>query len=612
MTEPVAYEQVRRWLGLFAQGLGGRALLVEPVDDEQASVGRDRGVLDDPTTIRVPAMVAVDGGHRVAALRQLGVLAFGTADADRTDLSAFGHRVFCALEDLRIDATLARRYPGARADLALVVSLDERDDIDDLVAPFAADVQQEHATADDSLRIARTLDQRVDADLAAVAADELAELLGESAPDTPGTPVPVEVPEGEMMPATELLDGATIDVLGELRVEVEVTQTAGSGTVVPDLAGASAGGDREHGTNSRTAASAPAARQPRQASDGRAFVYDEWSYLDSAYLRAWCRLTEQRLRGDDLTFVGDVRRRYAVLASQVKRRFAFTRTEGWRRVHRTTDGDELDLDAVIEAIVDRRAGQPMHDRLHVRRDRAAREVTTAFLVDLSASTSSPITPVVIETERRPESEIIDYRYGAFDDLPEGPSEPPRRVIDIAKEALALMCDALGVLGDRHAVFGFSGEGRDNVEFQVVKDFDEPLSLRTWAALAAMAPRRYTRMGPAIRHAAAKLRAEAVRTKLLIVVSDGYPQDIDYGPDRFDKEYGVQDTARALREAEDAGITTFCITIDPAGHDYLRRMSPESHYLVIDDVTALPRELLKVYRALTGGSAGGRVSRLVAP
>ena len=235
---------------------------------------------------------------------------------------------------------------------------------------------------------------------------------------------------------------------------------------------------------------------------------------------------------------------------------------------------------------------------------------TAFLVDLSASTSSPIVPPTIERERPPETEIIDYRYGAFDDLPEGPTEPPRRVIDIAKEALALMCDALGVLGDRHAVYGFSGEGRDNVEFQVAKDFDDAVSLRTWAALAAMAPRRYTRMGPAIRHATAKLRAESVRTKILVVVSDGYPQDVDYGPDRFDKEYGVQDTAWALREAESAGITTFCITIDPAGHDYLRRMSPESHYLVIDDVTALPGELVKVYNALTSfapvfGRTGGR-------
>jgi nitric oxide reductase activation protein len=170
-----------------------------------------------------------------------------------------------------------------------------------------------------------------------------------------------------------------------------------------------------------------------------------------------------------------------------------------------------------------------------------------------------------------------------------------------------MCDALQVLGDRFAVYGFSGEGRDGVDFPVVKEFHDPMSVRTWAALSAMAPRRYTRMGPAIRHATHKLRNEPVRTKVLIVLSDGYPQDVDYGPDRTDREYGLEDTARALREAEAHGVVTFCMTIDPAGHDYLRRMCPESRYLVIDDVTALPDELVKVYRTLTS-FAPGRAAR----
>ena len=95
--------------------------------------------------------------------------------------------------------------------------------------------------------------------------------------------------------------------------------------------------------------------------------------------------------------------------------------------------------------------------------------------------------------------------------------------------------------------------------------------------------KYTRMGPAVRHATAKLAAQPSRTKLLIVISDGYPQDVDYGPVRGDHEYGLQDTARALREAVDAGVTPYLVTIDPAGHDYLRRMLPEGSYVVIDDV-----------------------------
>ena len=178
-----------------------------------------------------------------------------------------------------------------------------------------------------------------------------------------------------------------------------------------------------------------------------------------------------------------------------------------------------------------------------------------------------------------------------------PPEPSRRVLDVAKESVALMCDALDVLGDRHAVYGFSGEGREHVDFHVAKDFDDRTSPSSWAAIAAMRSLRYTRMGPAVRHATAKLAAQPSRTKLLIVISDGYPQDIDYGPIRGDNDYGLEDTARALREALDGGVHPYCVTIDPAGHDYLRRMCPDDTYVVIDDVPSLPRELATLYRAV---------------
>jgi nitric oxide reductase NorD protein len=164
------------------------------------------------------------------------------------------------------------------------------------------------------------------------------------------------------------------------------------------------------------------------------------------------------------------------------------------------------------------------------------------------------------------------------------------VIDVAKDALAVMADALVPLGDAVALYGFSGQGRDGVEFAVAKDFADPLGASTWAALAAIEPRGATRMGAAVRHAASKLARQPAARRLLVVVSDGYPQDSDYGPDRNDEEYGVQDTARALQDAERAGLSTLCVTIDPAGHDYLRRMCPPESYLVIDDVPALPAGL----------------------
>ena len=174
----------------------------------------------------------------------------------------------------------------------------------------------------------------------------------------------------------------------------------------------------------------------------------------------------------------------------------------------------------------------------------------------------------------------------------------RRIIDILRESVLLLGTALESLGDRYAICGFSGYGRDCVEFFVAKEFDDPLDDQSLDAIAAMKPKRSTRMGPAIRHASMKLDSSGAALKVLMIVSDGFPQDHDYGPDRGDHEYGLRDTARALLEAEGRGVETFCVTVDRSGHDYLRRMCPEDRYLVIDETAELPAALQKAYRQLT--------------
>jgi nitric oxide reductase NorD protein len=332
------------------------------------------------------------------------------------------------------------------------------------------------------------------------------------------------------------------------------------------------------------------------ASEDRSFLYDEWDVHASRYLPSWCRVHERPLVGGDPAFISDVRRRHAALARQVRRQFAMITAESWRRLRRERDGGELDLDEVVSYMVDRRRGIIDDEHLHIRQVRAAREVAAAFLLDMSASTSSDAVRAPPPPPPRVESNEIEYPWLAWDD--DRPVVPPERtVLDLAKESLALMCDALQVIGDEHAIYGFSGAGRDNVEFYIAKELTEASSARTWARLAAMTSRQYTRMGPAIRHATTKLRGHAARTRFLVVVSDGYPQDNDYGPDRSDRSYGIADTAKALEEAERAGVSTFCVTVDPAGHDYLRDMCPDERYLVIDDVNSLPGELTKLYRSL---------------
>lgn len=346
----------------------------------------------------------------------------------------------------------------------------------------------------------------------------------------------------------------------------------------------------------------------------RVHFVDEWDHRRRRYLPAWCRVIETRLQGGELDRVRQARRHHADLLRRVWRQFAALRPQSMQVQRGCADGDEIDLDAALEARLDRHRGAPAAERLHRRRQRGRREVATVFLVDMSASTDFEVpaprascadgtagASAVAPVERAAEADDDPvYLYGP---APRGPLPevltPKRRVIDVEHDALVLMCDALAALGDRHAVYGFTGQGRHRVELHVAKEFDEPFDARRAAALAALQPRGATRMGAAIRRALAKLARQPERQKLLLVISDGYPQDQDYGPDRLDDDWGLHDTAQALAEARHAGVETFCVTVDPAGHDYLRRMCPDGRYRVIDEVAQLPAALGAIYRTLRG-------------
>jgi nitric oxide reductase activation protein len=174
----------------------------------------------------------------------------------------------------------------------------------------------------------------------------------------------------------------------------------------------------------------------------------------------------------------------------------------------------------------------------------------------------------------------------------------RRIIDVEKEAIVLMMDALESIGDRYGVYGFSGHGRDNVEFFVLKDIEEDFNLDIAKRFGRVGPLHATRMGPAIRHTASKLRGEQTRSKFLFLISDGRPQDRGYSQDGTEKAYAVQDTRMALLEARREGIQPFCLTVDKEGNDYLRTMMDDFSYEVLADVSLLPQRLPQLYKKLT--------------
>ena len=335
------------------------------------------------------------------------------------------------------------------------------------------------------------------------------------------------------------------------------------------------------------------------------FYYDEWDYLIGDSRPGWCALREIPLEDGTSDIALSIRKDQSALISAVRRQFQRIRPEMLRRVKRLSDGEDIELDDVIEAAVDRRAGLTPSDRIYQKRERRQRDVATAFLLDLSASTDEWIVKPI--TEKREKDKISSPRSGFFQnsvraasakDADLSSTEGAQRVIDIEREALVIMAEALDSLGDEYAIYGFSGYGRDDVEFFPIKEFMESYSERVRRRIGAMKPRKSTRMGPAIRHALTKLEATGSRLKALILLSDGYPQDFDYGPDRSSRDYGLHDTATALQEAKRKGVHTFCVTVDQAGNDYLKEMCGGENYLIVKQPSELPKILPRVYRGLT--------------
>ena len=320
--------------------------------------------------------------------------------------------------------------------------------------------------------------------------------------------------------------------------------------------------------------------------------YDEWDYKIMDYRRRWCRLVEILDPDEDLNFYESSIRDHAKLQAAVRAQLSRLKPELLVKRTGMIDGEWLDLEGAIDAVIDRKLGQTPSEQIYIQSQRRGRDVATLFLLDMSASTDDRI-------DAEPQGDAPEYHDFDWDDdyvfvEPEGD-----RIIDLEKHAVIQMCEALEALGDAYAVAGFSGYGRDQVEYFQCKSFSEPLNAQSRARIGGIKACRSTRMGPAIRHAAQKLQETDSRIKALIMISDGYPQDHDYGNDRNDKAYGIHDTTKALVEAKKLGIQSFCLTVDPSGHDYLRQMCPDRQYMVIQDVTQLPSELSKVYRSLTG-------------
>ena len=324
------------------------------------------------------------------------------------------------------------------------------------------------------------------------------------------------------------------------------------------------------------------------------YRYPEWDGIGRRYRPGWVTLREEvphraKSAADLLASVSELSATERRITGELERIADMGRV----LVRRVRDGDEVDIDGTIEALVELRAGQSADPRPYARIDRARRDVAVGIVLDLSSSTAERIDASATAPPRT-------NRDGSA-----------RRIIDTEREAVALLLRSLARLGDTAGVYGFSGSGRHDVRVLRVKDFREPLSIRTFERLAGLTPIHMTRLAPVIRHVARTLTAEPAETRLLLVVSDGRPFDLDYGdayPGRA-IEYANLDTQAAVEEALAQGIEPFVLTVDAAGNEYLGEVFERGGgYEVVADVDDLRGALVRSYAGVRAGAMRGRGTR----
>jgi len=575
----VNLDEVGPVLELFLQALSGRKLKLEA--NEQAYTNTTTVYLPQKLT-RLPTRADNLRLYKVTAAHLWAQTWFGTfqgtnprrlLDHVQTFADAgYALALFYALETIRLDACLGRELPGLYRELK---KLQEPSQEPATWTPHATRLRAEDASVEDTYQaldalygeplptphiyqgvldaqaVATTMSERLDQERAALQA-ALKQLLADKEPKAAEGErrFSVKTQQDKERSTVLMLDGQPLIPPPDVRTLMHsIAQDLGD---IPDeyLVPAGDGGY-----------AACAEKKPEDVWKGTyheegAYLYNEWDNRRQHYRKDWCVLRELDVHPVSEPFVADTLRKYSGLSARLRKTFEALRGENTIQ-RRQKHGDEIDFDALVEAFADLRCGHELTDRLFMHNRRLARNIAVMFMVDMSGSTKGWIN-------------------------------------DAERESLVLLCQALEILGDRYAIYGFSGITRKRCEIYRIKQFDEPYNDTVRARITGIKPQDYTRMGVAIRHLCHLLNGVEARTKLLITLSDGKPDDYD----GYRGEYGIEDTRQALLEAKRDGIHAFCITIDNDARDYLPHMYGAANYVLIDDVRKLPLKVSDIYRHLT--------------
>lgn len=286
------------------------------------------------------------------------------------------------------------------------------------------------------------------------------------------------------------------------------------------------------------------------------FLYDEWDHSRGSYRKNWCHLYEKSIASSKNNFAERTLQKHRGILKHLNRTFESLKEED-KRQKKQPYGDDIDLDAFIECYADYVKGNEITDCLFTKLKKVDRNIAVMFMIDMSGSTSGWIN-------------------------------------EMEKAALILLCESLEILGDRYAIYGFSGRTRNVCELYRIKKFEEPYTEVISNRIGGIEPCEYTRMGVTIRHLTKLLTDIDARTKILITLSDGKPDDLD----GYRGAYGIEDTRMSLVEARFLGIHPYCITIDKEALDYLPHMYGAANFAVVDHVDQLPYKVSDIYRRIT--------------
>ena len=294
--------------------------------------------------------------------------------------------------------------------------------------------------------------------------------------------------------------------------------------------------------------------------DSRLYHYPEWDYVIGIHRPSWCTLREEQAEPGDPRATDDILTRHEDIVRRVSRLVKGARVGQATRLRRQVEGSDLDLDACISAIADMRAGHTPSPYVYQRPDHTRRNLAVLWLLDLSRSTNNFV------------------------------ASAGTTILALAREATALVAEAIDTTDDSFAVHGFNSSGRGDIGYYRFKDFEEPYGEGPRARLAAMTARRSTRMGAALRHAGYLLGHRPAARKLIVLVTDGAPHDIDV----HDSRYLVLDAKRVVEEQRRTGVATFCVSLDPGADRYVLPIFGAGNYLVLDHLRRLPEKLALVY------------------